>query len=176
MPEFHTLDYADDALADYWLFSGKKYEVSAGLAGDDWKVSAYDALKAYDIDLDDVHDLASVAKVFQPRWKWKPDALFQIWDTVSCPKHLLADGGDDCDGWAMIHAQVAEYVLGKLGWTAYILTMFTDPWDKSHHVAVAVSPAKQHWVLQPEPSNIDPEFANIVAGPYASAKIGRAHV
>lgn len=157
-----------DPPARLWLLAGVKYATSADLAGPDWLVQVPEALKAYGLSLDGCSSIVEVTSVFRGRWRWKPDPAFQLWDVVYPPVQLLARGGEDCDGWAMAHAQAVEHVLGRQGWKAVIVSYFADPWQLSHHFAVACDPSGGHWVLQPQPAADQPADQEVVYGPFTS--------
>lgn len=106
--------------------------------------------------------------MFRGRWHWLPDPLWQAWDQVFPPVMLLARGGDDCDGWAMTHAQAVEAVLEAYGWHSWIVSYLADPWQESHHFAAAVDPRGRVWAIQPQPSILQRSDLQIVYGPYPS--------
>lgn len=133
-----------------WL-SGAKYAFSKARAGAAWQVKIGAALARYGVSLDGCRDLDDIVRVFSPRWAWLPDPVFQIWDVVYPPELLLARGGDDCDGWAMAHAQAIDHVMAPRGWQARIISVLADPWTVSHHFAVAVDPEGRIWAVQPQP-------------------------
>lgn len=155
-------------VADYWLFEGNKYIKSKELAGDAWDVNVVEALAEHDITLEGLTTPQQVADVFRGKWFWRPDPLMQLWDVVDPPQILLKNLGEDCDGMAMLHAQAVEAALGHLGWSARIVSYYADPWQMSHHYAVAVAPDGQAWVLQPQPKADQDPNQQVVFGPYAS--------
>ncbi len=157
-----------DPAARLWLQAGLKYSTSAEVAGPAWAVPVNDALKAHGLALDGCRTVFEAAAVFRKRWHWVPDPAFQLWDVVYPPVQLLARGGDDCDGWAMAHAQAVDYVLGRQGWKAVIVSYYADPWHLSHHFAVAIDAAGGHWVLQPQPAADQPDEMQTVFGPFPS--------
>lgn len=159
-----------EPIARQWLLAGGKYQLSAQLAGAVWQVPVQEALLAHGLTLDGRATLKAIADVFRPRWHWRPDPLFQLWDVVDPPARLLAQDGEDCDGWAMAHSQAIEYALGRAGWRAVIATYYADPWQLSHHFAVAIDPHGAHWVLQPQPSADQPVNQQVVFGPWFDVK------
>lgn len=165
-----------DLPARLWLLGGAKYRASARLAGPAWTVPLADTLKTYGLTLEGRRTLTEALDVFRPRWHWRPDPLWQAWDVVYPPVQLLARGGDDCDGWAMAHAQAAAHVLGPQGWRVVIASYFADPWPLSHHVALAIDPQGGHWVLQPEPTEDQPADQPAIFGPYPSVDVAVATV
>jgi hypothetical protein len=124
------------------------------------------------------------------RFTWNPDCLFQLDDWVKPPVLLLQSGGDDCDGWAMLHAQAVNDALGRLGWRAFIVSYLAQPFWKSHHFAVAADALDNYWAIEPQPrledlQKLSPAAAQdaypIVFGPFSSIKqaaeaIARRHV
>ena len=157
-----------DPAARLWLLAGVKYSTSAGLAGEAWAVPVSEALRAHGLALDDCRTLFEAVGVFRKRWRWVPDPAFQLWDVVYPPAQLLARGGDDCDGWAMAHAQAADHVLGRQGWKTVIISYYADPWQLSHHFAVAIDPRGGCWILQPQPSAEQADDTPTVFGPFPS--------
>jgi len=128
------------------LLSGRRWSVgfdAIGVVGDDTSFGEY---------LNGADDLSSVVSVFRGVAFWKADPAWQLWDRVYPPALLVARGGDDCDGWAMLHARAIEYALGCRGWSAAIGSYLADPWQLSHHVALAIDPAGFVWAIQPPPT------------------------
>lgn len=169
-------------IARHWL-GGWKYRISSWSAGADWHVPIDKILPKYGISLSRYNTPQEVASVFRPRWRWRPDPAWQLGDIVLPPARLLAAGGDDCDGWAMSHAQAIATALGPIGWQARIVSYMADPWWLSHHFAVARDPLGRWWAIQPQPSfeqpdNLDPvwpvpfdtckDAADVIAATYNS--------
>ena len=163
-----ALQFAFEPAARLWLQAGAKYATSKRIAGGAWNISLESALKPYGLSLRGCANVFEAADVFRPRWKWKPDPMFQLWDVVYPPANLLARGGDDCDGWAMAHAQAVEAGLSDQGWHSAIISYYAGPWWMSHHFAVAIDPHGGYWVLQPQPAEEQPEDSPTVYGPYGS--------
>lgn len=153
-------------IAHQWLREGAKYAKSAELAGAAWQVPVQEALLAHGLSLDGRTTPAAVVDVFRPRWHWRPDPLFQLWDFVDPPQVLLANQGEDCDGWAMAHSQATAYALGPLGWRSFAVSYYADPWQMSHHFAVTIDPHGDHWVLQPQPRADQAAEQQVVFGPF----------
>lgn len=135
-----------------WWLSGPKYELSAKLHGASWYVNIETALNYQGRSVRGCKTLDDVVRVFRGREFWKPDGAASMADTVLPPDFLLANKGDDCDGWAMTHAQSVNIALGHLGWRAYCVTYLADPWWMSHHFAAAVAPDGMIWAIQPQPT------------------------
>ncbi len=155
-------------VADYWLFDGNKYKKSKELAGGAWDTPIREVLAQHGLSIDGCTTPQAVADVIRGHLYWRPDPLMQLWDFVDPPEIAMANKGEDCDGAAMLHAQACEYALGPLGWKAYIVSYYADPWQMSHHYAVAVAPDGQVWVLQPQPKADQDPNQQVVFGPYAS--------
>lgn len=155
-------------IADYWLRDGNKYLKSAELAGAAWHVPVQTSLLAHGLSLEGRTTPQAVVDVFRPRWNWRPDAVLQLWDMVDPPQILLAHDGEDCDGWAMAHAQACEYALARFGWRSVVVSYYADPWQVSHHYAVTIDPHGACYVLQPQPSAAQPDDQQVVFGPFAS--------
>lgn len=159
-----------DTLARLWLLTGWKYEVSKSLIGPEWNIHVNDALKTHGLTLDTCKTLEDVASIFRGKWHWVPDPAGQAYDIVYPPAALLRRGGDDCDGWAMCHAQAVEYVLGPQGWRSVIVSYLADPWVLSHHFALAIDPAGNMWAVQPQPMKDQPQSMQLVFGPFKSVE------
>lgn len=158
-------------LAKIWLLKGLKYKLSAFLTGPDWDLPIQEACAAHGLNLDECPpSLEAVANFFRGHWFWLPDPAFQLYDVVYPPFKLLARGGDDCDGAAMIHAQAAEYVLGPKGYKAYTISYFAKPWWMSHHYALIQDPAGKYWIMQPQPAKDGNKDQQVVYGPYTTVE------
>lgn len=160
------------SFAEYWLIQGAKYERSKQLAGQEWSTNIVDALKRYGKSLDHCKDVHDVVRVFLG-WKfWTADGWYQLDDWVKPPAYLLKEGGDDCDGWAMTHAQAVNAALRKFGYHAWIVSYEAEPWWMSHHYCLVQYPNGEFWVMQPQPTQKDwqerPQQCQVVFGPYAS--------
>ena len=159
-----------------WWLSGPKYELSRALAGRWWTVPVQDAPELRGTitlaALQQARTLEQVVDAFRGRVYWEPDPVWQVWDRVYPPQLLLARGGDDCDGMAMLHAQAICFALGPQGWQAFTGSYLADPWRLSHHVALARDPAGVWWAVQPQLTRKQyaqlGRSARIVYGPYAA--------
>lgn len=141
----------DRWIAAWWLGQGQKYRLSAYLAGPDWHLPFSAVVAKHHIRLDGATSLRDVVSAFTGRVFWQPDLCWQIRDTVSPPVRLIAEGGDDCDGMAMLHAQAVDHALGPLGWGAAIVSYLARDVRLSHHVCAAKDPDGRLWVIQPQP-------------------------
>lgn len=153
-----------------------KYANSRRLYGASWDIGVEVALGYWMLrqQLEACRTQHDVVRVFRGRWFWKPDDVFQLFDTVRPPDHLLANGGDDCDGWAMAHTQAINYALGRYGWKAWCISYLAEPRWLSHHYCLARDPAGQFWVIQPQPTEADwknyGERNQTVFGPFRTAE------
>jgi hypothetical protein len=156
-----------------WL-SGPKYDYSARIHGASWTIGVEQAVGYFGLrqQLDAARDIHDVIRVFRGRFFWKQDDVYQLYDVVKPPDHLLLGGGDDCDGWAMTHTQAINYALGRFGWVAWSVSYLADPFWLSHHYTVARDPQGRYWVVQPQPTETDwrthGERNQTVFGPYAT--------
>lgn len=156
-----------------WL-SGPKYDTSARIYGAAWAVGIETALSWRGRTLANCKTIHDVIRVFRGREFWKRDGFYQLFDTVKPPDFLLAEGGDDCDGWAMTHCQAINQALGRYGWKAWAVSYLADPFWMSHHYCLARDPQGQFWVIQPQPTAEDWKTKGdagnqTVYGPYRSA-------
>lgn len=159
------------AIGVWWL--RRKWGLSEALAGIAWRVPVAVALGAYGAGFEwskDAQDLDDVVDVFRGRWRWKSDPFFQVWDRVFPPMLLLGRGGDDCDGWAMAHAQAVTIALGRLGWSGRIASYLASRWWLSHHFAVALDPLGRVWAIQPQASADQDPNLQLVHGPFPSIR------
>lgn len=156
--------------AAWWLGQGVKYGWSRDQQKDVWNIRVEEAIKPYGLSLDGCKTPQDVTNVFRGKFFWTPDPLLQIYDIVKCPVTLLREGGDDCDGMAMLHAQAINYALGPLGWSAKIYTYLATDFRLSHHFVVAYSPDGKFYVVQPQPTKAQWEehgdHCQTVWGPY----------
>lgn len=163
-----------DHIALAWLAGpdALKYANSRRLYGASWNLGVETVLGYYGLKpkLDAARTIHDIVRLFRGRWFWKPDGLFQVEDTVLPPDYLLKQGGDDCDGWAMLHCQAINYALKKHGYQAWIITYYADPFTLSHHYCVVRDPQGHYWVVQPQPTEADwkqyGEACQTVWGPY----------
>lgn len=157
-----------------WWLDGNKYNWSRSQVPQLWDMDIKTALGHHGINIDSCTTMHDVVRLFRGRYFWKPDDFFQIWDRVIPPVELLARKGDDCDGWAMLHAQAMEYVLKPRGWKVYIISYLANPWWQSHHYVTLVEPSGAVWVVQPQPTEAqwvaDQERNQTVYGPYRSVE------
>lgn len=157
--------------AKVWL-GGAKYALSERLYGASWTIEVAAALSYYGITLGPCKDMHDVVRIFRGRWFWVSDGFYALWDTVKPPDHLLAEGGDDCDGMAMLHTQAMNAALGRYGWKAVTVSYLADPWWMSHHYTELMDPQGHYWAVQPQPTkeqwDKDGEANQTVYGPYAS--------
>lgn len=156
-----------------WWLSGPKWTLSRLLAGHAWHVPILEALATRTTRVADLilaSTLDEVVDVFRGLVHWRRDSLWQLWDRVYPPALLLARGGDDCDGMAMLHAQAVEYAMGPRGWRAAIGSYLADPWHLSHHVALAIDRAGLVWAIQPQSSKDQPQNVRLIYGPYPSCE------
>lgn len=158
-----------------WWLSWPKWAVSRWLAGPEWDTPILLALarrspyKAAELAI--ASTLEEVVDAFRGIVHWMPDPGGQVWDQVLPPALLLRQGGDDCDGMAMLHAQAIAYALGPRGWRAAIGSYLADPWELSHHVALTVDPDGLIWAVQPQPTMEQPQDARLIFGPYINCEI-----
>lgn len=161
-----------DYIARFWLLDGNKYSYSRWRAGSNWDISARDALKLYGLNLDSCSTMHDVIRLLFGKVFYKPDAFFQMDDMVECPMDTMRNGGSDCDGMAMLHAQCMEYVLGMNGTEAKIVSYLADPWWMSHHYCVLKELNGNVWVVQPQPTKEAWERNGtnnqVIFGPYKS--------
>lgn len=141
-----------NAIGKWWL-SGPKYDLSRFIYRYSWVIPFEITARKYGLFTTPALTAHDVAAAFSDIYVfWIPDPLWGALDTVKPPHVLLAEGGDDCDGWAMCHARAVEHVLGPLGWRASVVSYLADPWHLSHHFCLAVGPDGSKWIIQPQKS------------------------
>ena len=152
------------AVGAWWLGQGAKYVVSAAwYASRGWYRPISEALTKHHIDIAHATNVHQVVDAFRGRVHWRPDPVFQIADLVKPPLALLDDGGDDCDGSAMLWAQAINHALNVLGYQARIVSYLAAPFQMSHHVCIVVHPTGELQAIQPPPSDAqDPNTDPIV--------------
>lgn len=155
------------------LWMNLKWRISEKLAYIDWMIPVSVGLLQHGVPMErltSAKSLEDVVDVFRGLWHWRADPFFQVWDRIYPPIQLLERGGDDCDGWAMAHAQAVAVSLGLYGWTARIVSYLADKWWLSHHFAAAIDPQGLVWAIQPQPTETQDPNAQLVYGPYTSLR------
>lgn len=155
-----------------WWLGGAKYAYAKLCNANAWYFNTRDVLAEHGIWPENCTTINQVVDLFRGKVFWKPDPAWQVNDRVLSPYYLMRNGGDDCDGMAMLHAQAIHLGLSRYGYKSYIVSYLAADFTLSHHYCLVLDPQGKYWVVQPQPTKesyaVYPN-SQIVFGPFNSA-------